>query len=371
MTFNQITVGLAGVGKLIAPASQIVRAGDSSVLVLNTSTNVTVYLTENNAYTSGDAGTQAVSALGPQQSVVFSGEIDVFGVAPSGQSATLNLYPSATNFTNFTAVTSVFTLSFAFPVSVPITPVSAVDVSLFSAIDISVEGFCSSQNTAGAPLTQTLTLQWFDAGILVYEEVWSYLIGSAAGSTNPALGSFPVRGTTLTVVVSQNASATVASTLQNLTVIGTQRNVPYSTMRQDSGGNMGLITGVTHTGVPTDITIGSPGFDNHLATITGFSPGAGQPFIFPLPLVAGPAFLQSEVSTAVAANNPCLINLSYATSHNILMGAAQEGQVWQAHNVVNELDQVTIDLPRAPCALTVNSSATSSFYFTLIARNGY
>ena len=79
-------------------ATLIVPAGQPCTLV-NLSLTVTTYLGGTNAINIADASSgNGVAPLGPLNSLPFDGSEDVYGIVPAGQSATIAIYPSGTNW---------------------------------------------------------------------------------------------------------------------------------------------------------------------------------------------------------------------------------------------------------------------------------
>lgn len=74
------------------PATQLIRAGDGTTLIVNTDQAVTVYLGDSNQLTPGDPSNTA--PLGPQANVTMDGSRDVFAICSLGKSVNLNVIPS-------------------------------------------------------------------------------------------------------------------------------------------------------------------------------------------------------------------------------------------------------------------------------------
>lgn len=381
-TFTVVTVGPSGTGVNIAPATQLVTAGSGDVLVFNTDTTNSVYLTEQSAYTSADSGTPRVVPLGPQQSVVFSGDLDVYGVTAPGVSVNLNLYPSATNYTPWVGTTrlvglgntAVNTVAVNIPAGSAVPLISKIDVSLYNSYDVNLFAFAITGNS-GSALTINLSFVWYDdlaSGIPVYQEDWNPLLsaspwsaGPITSENNPLAGSGPMHGKYLTVIAS-NIGATTNIELQWFNLYGSNRSMPYSQWRSDPATYPAVaISGLS----PLSPPLTSDGKANQLGYYANLAPGAGSNFA-PLPLYAGPVHVQWSVNTGALSHTPVIVDLGTTLSGSVADNTANN-LVWQGTNTINTPDSQTVIFPRSACALMVAPVATSQLSFSAIGQQGY
>jgi hypothetical protein len=375
--FAQVTVGVAGSGALIAPATQLVEGGGPSALLYNTSPFTTVWLTEQNVYNSGDAGTLNVVPLGPGQTVVFDGTLDVFGVCPTGQSATVNVYPSATNVTGAINVTPVYPpAGTVFPITagagVDVNLISMVDASAFNSYDLNVIAYCANQGTAGAPLTAQWHLTWYDTlgGSAVYEEDWYTWLSNSSATTKIAVGSGPMHGRYFSLdVVNFGTAGTIEITGAAVYLSG--RNVVYSDWRQNNpGSNQSTGSGLGF--VNNSAPIG--GYDNTLCLWNDVSLAEPDKFYSPCNLYSGIGGLY-VASTVASTGDITLVSgagLVNGAMTSSLVGANTIFAIGSADDTgmgVNSFDNEMTDLPRAPCYATFfQSTTTGNIQFSMIGQ---
>jgi hypothetical protein len=376
--FAQVTVGVAGSGALIAPATQLVEGGGPSALLYNTSPFTTVWLTEQNVYNSGDAGTLNVVPLGPGQTVVFDGTLDVFGVCPTGQSAVVNVYPSATNVTGAINVTPVYPpAGTVFPITagagVDVNLINMVDASAFNSYDLNVIAYCNSQSTAGAPLTAQWHLTWYDTlgGSAVYEEDWYTWLSNSSATTKIAVGSGPMHGRYFSLdVVNFGTAGTIEITSAAVYLSG--RNVVYSDWRQNNPGsnqNTGSGAAFVNNGAP----IG--GYDNTLSLINDTSVASGAKVYSPCNLYAGPVGM--FLATQATSTEDCTI----ISGAGLVNGAWVAASLFSSNCIftintnsdsgqeASDFDNEITNLPRAPVYFTYGqSTATGNIQFSMIGQ---
>jgi hypothetical protein len=374
-TFNEVTVSSpAGVA---APATQLVIAGGPDVLVFNTSTTVTVFLSQTNDALPSDAGTSRVSPLGPQQSIVFDGTLSVYAVVAAGLTAVVNLYPSATNYTPFNGVTSLFSAGTATGggfTTIPglggsITPLNLVDVSLFNSYDLSMAVVGNPQNVVGNALAFRVTLTWYDdltSNLAVFSEIWNPWVVTGYPATNPRgiIGDGPMHGKYFTMTITNLGANTV--TVQYLNVFGSPRNLQVSDWRQ-------YLNNEVSDAVLAPMFNGAIGFDNNLADTQGsFAAVANTTYLMPFCLYAGPVAWSLELGPGivVTAANVMDIGGNYAQimSGTVTLGVGNMiGFPFTASEQING----QIILPRSACALYLRIGGTGgNVNFKVVAQQG-
>jgi hypothetical protein len=381
--FSQVSIG--GPAGTTAPATQIIEASADkrfpvSVLVYNTSTTVTVWLCESNAYTSADAGTPNVSPLNPQSAIVFSGLLDVFAVSPSGQYATLYLFPSSISFNPQTLITPLVqagtsnngSVAFTVPASSFTVLLNHVDVTNFNSLDLNIYAYGPTNTVTGAESMQ-LCFYWYDSpssDIPIFEEDWWIYLGTTAidgpiqgstlGTLNPLAGNTPMHGKYLSIVAFNIGTNATPISIQYFNLYGSPRLVPYSDWRQSPP----ALGNLNFANVPIDSTNPFPetGLDNCLASILA-NPGTASSFAYPLPLYAGPVSVEFEVSGAVLTVNARLVTLNGVRGSEMAVNMTTN-ILYEFSNTLNAMVTPTINFPRAPVVLMIEYAAASSILFT-------
>jgi len=355
-SFTSVTVGSpAGT---VAPATQLVAGGGPTVLVFNTSSSVTVYLTDTNDSMSTDAGTFRVTPLGPMGSVVFNGTVDVFAVCALGQTCVLNLYPSAISFNpaGFTAVPLASASGHVLP-GLTIDLVSMLNVSAFASYDITLYMHNVLQNNVGSLLTAPIVLTWFDdinSGTPIYVEQWNPWISNtpyAPAVPGIVCGSAPMHGNYLTMSCTNIGAVDFQFDFMNF--YGSGRSRSASSWRQQppnmSTNGIGNWAGRNYNQT----------YDNILGLFDGQVPAALSTTWIPFGLGAGPATFKIETG---AGNNTNIV-LAVADPVDVQSGTVAPGNA-QPHlteypgGANNSLDQVT--LPRTPTYVVYQQSAAPS-----------
>lgn len=259
-------------------------------------------------------------------------------------------------------------VSLTAPVSIPASGAYTVcagqNVQNMSSVDITMAAYCSNQNVTGAPFVMGVELVWSAdsaAEIQYASEIWYIWVGDSAPSV-PAIGTFQVKGDYLTVYALNETTTTEGIVLSTASIIASYRIVPYSTFRQTP-------PGLNPTGITRGIVVGG-GYSNQLAYVPAVTPGTGLIF-YPLPLFAGPVWIQYICATADLDSVPTIIDMSQTTSGNLAAGEGQAGIVWAGDNSVPVIDKQNLIFPRSPCALVLNPAATSAIVFTAIGQQGY
>lgn len=368
--FAQIVVQ-APAGVNLAPATQVVDAIGIPCLLYNTSTTVTVYLTRDNAYTSLDTGSLNVTPLGPLQSVVFEGDIDVFAVVGPGQSATVNCYPDASNFTPYTIITPLAQQgglppagsAFNVPAAGTVNITTLADVSLYSAYDISIYAFCTQQGVTGASLTMPVTFTWYDdlvSGVSVYTEEWDVWVSTNNGSgvypKGTAFGTGPMHGRYLTVSVAELGGAEPI-TIQYVNIFASNRSVTRSNWRQAPGAmaSNGITFWTTGVGPDDNLTI-----NNVLGTVSAGSVPAASTVWFPFGLYSGQVWWRFQAGAALA-NDACLdlCDPRIIQSGSISPGTGGQVVLNNIGTATNETE-VQLLLPRCPAYIVFHNSSASA-----------
>jgi hypothetical protein len=371
-TFNQVTVSSpAGVA---APATQLVEASGLDVLVFNTSTTVTVYLSAVNSALSSDAGTPVVSPLGPQQSIVFNGNLDVFAVVAPNLTAVLNLYPSATNYTPFVSVTTLFSFlsgggSFiTAPAGTTITLLNMADVSLYASYDLSM-ALLGIQNVVGAALCARVTLSWYDdlvSGIPVFQEIWNPWVVTSIPGMPPQgiIGSGPMHGKYFSISITNPGTQTINVFYVN--IFGSPRPVPLSDWRQ-------FLNNSVQDAVLHNLTNTAIDFDNSLADTQG--PAnllANTSYLLPFGLYSGPVTYSLQLGAGIVVTRLNIIdvggNFNVVTSGNVNPAV---GNLLSPGTAAGEQLEGQILLPRSGCALYVAVTTTGgTINFKVTAQQG-
>jgi hypothetical protein len=381
--FSQVTVGSAQ-GVNFAPATQLVEGNPQypvDVLVFNTSTSVTVYLTQDNSYQSLDAGGANVSPLGPQQSIVFDGTLSVYGSCNPGSTAVLNLYPSATNFTSASTVTSLFTSGnstgtaiTAIPANSSVNVVQNIDISAYNSYDMSTYIVNSTQAIAGSAMAIKFEFKFYDdlvSGIPVFIEDWYPWCGSIFPPASPFSGltaTGPMHGHYLTITVTNGSAQAVGLAWLNL--FGSPRLMELSDWRENMVNNAPA-DAVLHVGVSG---VGS-GYDNVLCDFQG-TLTAGQNYLIPFNLYSGPVNIFYYNDVAAPGGTPLVVDIgaNYVgyTSGSIPTAPPVKGVLLALTGGVTAGAQYSLFLPRGACALTIkgNAATSSPMSLTVTAQQG-
>lgn len=354
-----------------ALATQLVEAGQGSVLLYNQDPTNSVLLGDDNAVLANDQS--GVAPLGPKSSIVFDGSKDVFATVAPGATANVASYPSALQFTQATIITPLaqigsLTGSPAGTV-VPGTPfvaMSLVDVSGYASYDLNAYAFSQSPGSVNANVVMQIQLQWFDdlvSGISVFEEDWWVWVGRAAPTVNTLAGCGPMHGRYMTVNVFPVITATFNLTLQYINIFGSNRTVPYSDWRQ----NGAQVNPQSNT--ITEQAGGGDSFDNILASISNETLTASQLVFIPCGLYSGPVYYRFQCNTAAPLHDPTIVNMAGQVSGGLGAGTGTVGVLVNFTQDTLE-HEGTLLLPRAPCAFIIQgaTSGTSNYSFQLIAQ---
>jgi hypothetical protein len=373
-TFNQVTVS-APAGSA-APATQLVESSGVDVLVFNTSTTVTAFLSAVNSALSSDAGTPVVSPLGPQQSIVFNGELDVFAVVAPNQVAVLNLYPSATNYTPFVSVTTLFQAgSVAGGSNINIAAgattilLNMADISLYASYDLSLALSNFNQNTHGSALCCRVTLSWFDdliSGVPVFQEIWNPWVVTAIPGVPPQgiIGNGPMHGKYFSISITNPGVNVVGVVYAN--IFGSPRQVPLSDWRQ-------FLNNAVLDNVLVNLFNTAIDFDNDLADTQG--PAnllANTSYLMPFGLYAGPVTYSLQLGAGIVVTRLNIIdiggNYNVSTSGNVNPAV---GNLLSPGTAAGEQLEGQLFLPRSGCALYVAVTTTGgTINFKVTAQQG-
>ena len=393
-----------------ASATKLVSAGDGPTLVQNLDPNNTLYIGDSNGVAWNDPTT--VSPLGPDGFVSVDGNADLYGVTQPPQvikvaiiqgsiaaflgsvniasgsltatisgpveieptagqpldvsAATVNITPSSGSVFPPGKIGNLFTLSSPQTLTgVGVTP-GIINVQDYTAIDFGVSAHCTTQGTAGAPLTAWIQAQWYDDSggtRSVYLEDWFFWVSTTAALFSLAVGTLPVRGQYLQLRILNNPAATINATLDNFWITGTYRSIEKSKVRQ------GVPNSLACSGATRSSFVGNSGNlqTNNLGTLNTVTPGTGLQF-YPMPLFDGPVYLLYTVNTAALVNNPTIADMSGVISGGIVAGTSQANFIWVGPNTTAQTFQEVIIFPRSPCALIVNPAATSTIQFAAMGQ---
>jgi hypothetical protein len=332
------------------------------VLLYNDDPTNTIYLAQTNAMEAGDINN--TTPLPPGSSVTFDGTLDVFASTLPGLTAALLLFPSGSSYFTSTPITPIQQEGSASGspaavlgpgVSVPI--VTLVSVSQFASYDMNLYGYALSPGSAAAPLTMLIQLYWFDdliSGIPVFEEDWEIWLGRTAPSAgiNTLSACGPMHGKYMSVNVDIPSGAASNAILQYINLFGSNRTVPYSDWRQNSGvvnpqtQNFTIIQGASLT------------FEDILASVSNDSLAASTNYWLPLGLYSGPIYYRFDPSSALTSPGAMIINASGLVSGDIVATASCPG-ILKTIGATAAESTGTLLLPRGPCALVFNSTTTA------------
>ena len=354
--FGQVTVGAPGPGSVMAPASQLVAAGEGECLLYNSDPANTIWLCGTNSYNSQDAGTSNVTPLGPRASVVFDGTSDVYGVCNPGDSAVCFIYPTATSFVPSFPPTLVYNL--------PASPTAVAAEGSFQTGIISTQGFQSynisflayddAQSTATAALTSQLLIQWYEdpAGQFpIYSERWYGWLGATLAGSSPMYGRGPQAGPYFSITIF-NSGGVGNIQIESMNIWGSNAAIAQSDWRQVPPANIRSGDSLV-TPLP-----GAFGDDCILASWNNLNPGASMSLWQPLPLAPGPVWMRFQSN--VALNNDFIVGFA-ATLQNggIAFGTSALNVLVNVPNTPNAEFEAQFIAPRSPLYVAVRSTSTA------------
>jgi len=370
--FSQTTVGApSGVQAL---ATQLVAAGQGSVLVYNTDAINSVFLGDTNSILATDQSN--VVPLGPQGSIIFNGDIDVFACTTAGISVVVDLFPDASNFTPSIGVTPLVqdgTISGApfgnVTAGSPLSILTLTPVSQYQSYDLNMFGFAVTPGVASSPIAYMVQLQWYDdlvSGVPVFEEDWWLYAGrNNIDQAATMAGCGPMHGRFLSVTIQIPAASASALTIQYINIFGSPRTVPYSDWRQNGLAVDPQIQNLTIVPNPA-LLLSATAFDNELANCI-VTLSANELAFVPLGLYAGPVFYRFVPSVA-AANDPVFVSLENVVSGALTGGVGNPGIIVNVPTGTAEVEGNTI-LPRAPVIFIIRAPAAGmSFDLQVIAQ---
>ena len=297
----------------------------------------------------GITGTAAVNITGQSLSLDVSAQtVKVNGVAgtfPAGSNASL---VSVSN----QAITN------ATPYNTPI-----IDMLNYTAFNLWGYAYCTSQGTAGAPLTAQVIIQWWADALATQlldfatGQVW-LANGNGAGGNFFIKGPCHARYVTVTIA---DQSTVAGITLGQFQLYGTGRTLTENIWHQvPPYGHM--TAGVTMIGgqTPEDETM--PG------ALVNYALPASATQWYPLALCNRRAFIQFETSVALAAN-ACLCAAYSLENGEVVAGSGGPFNIWNPGNGAGVPVSAEIDLPTYPCYMVFHSTATASqVYLTATTR---
>jgi|SRR5271163_13166 len=360
-----------------AQATQLVEAGEGTVLLYNTDPGNAVQLGGSNAVLANDQS--GIAPLPPKSSIVFDGSEDVYATIGAGQTALIAAYPSAIQFQTTTLITPIsqqgslsgsggfLTMSnpTQFYTIVPLT-----DVSAFQSYDLNLYVYASPAGGNLQGVALQIILQWFDdmvSGIPVFEEDWWVWQGRAAAGlgANSLAGTGPMHGRYMQVSAALPAAQTGNTIFQYFNLFGSNRTVPDSDWRQNQSTINPQIFNLTTT--VTSQVVGTA-FDNVLGGVNNLTIPANQATFVPLGLYSGPVYWRYQASAAMQTN-PLICTIENAVGGTMVATSGCPNIVTTF--VADASDhEGTILAPRAPMAFLVRApaSAADTFSFQAIAQ---
>jgi hypothetical protein len=230
----------------------------------------------------------------------------------------------------------------------------------YTAFNLVVNGYCSSQSSAGAPLQCLVEMQWYDSAsftqILDDDSAWIWIGNSSSNLVN-AFARGSMQSSEL-ILGFHNPSTTQALTV-NWSLDGTGRTFTETQWWQaappgglmNSGLTMLLGAGLS----PTD------GTADDILCLLNVTPVAASTDVWqPLPLKA-PGLSNWYFNTSVALAASWALNIAAGlVNGGVAGGAGQIGAYWVPGNVAATPYSTQLVLPKAPLYFVIHTSATAS-----------
>lgn len=398
----------------VTAASTLIFGGKGSsaapIQLVNLDPVNTVYF----AYASNPAiGQAGVMPIGPFASMSFDGAVSVWAVTAPGLTAEVGVVPGGSNYSpgslaisgpvtaeisgpvtvssittpvdigtvsgsvdiasvsgdvNVNGVGGVFpvggnTVLTAGSITVPASSIGTLTVgncTAYTAFNLVVNGYCSSQATAGAPLQCLVEMQWYDSAaftqILDDDSAWIWVGNSSSNLVN-AYAKGPMQSSEL-IILFHNPSATESLTV-NYSLDGTGRIFTESQWWQAAP-----VGGLMNAGVTMQLGAGigpTDGTANDLLCLLNATPVAASVTVWqPLPLKA-PGLSNWNFNTSVALNNAWTLNIAAGlVNGGVAAGSGAVGAYWSPGNTASTPFTTQLVLPRAPFYYVIHTTATAS-----------
>lgn len=244
-----------------------------------------------------------------------------------------------------------------------VTPASGTtDVSMYNSIDVSCTASCSTQGSAGAPLTAQLAFTFYDdaAGTIpVGQETWTFWLANSGAGASPVFGSVVPRGHYMKVTVANTLPSTQSVQLANLVLFGSARTIPRSDLRQDPP-----------TAITSGITLIQPGLLSvpsfgMLATAQSQSIPLNSTQWQPLGLMSGTAYMTFFQSAAMTHPPSWFAALNLTNP----IGFSAPAIAANPNTAGTGSVSTPVALPRAPtyiiCQTTAGAASTINFVGTV------
>jgi hypothetical protein len=196
------------------------------------------------------------------------------------------------------------------------TLLSLVDVSSYASYDFTIYAYVSGRG-AGSPNGYSVKLLWYDdlvSGIPVFQEEWWPFTGINSSSTiaPAAIGTGPMHGRYLSVIVTNPPSSTFTINVQFVNIYGSPRSTPYSDWRQSG---VACQPGDTTYTFPVSAPFIGDTIDNTLLALSTTMP-ISQSLLIPIGMYSGPVgiYFNAEENFNI---NPAL----YATTGGAVSGS--------------------------------------------------
>lgn len=333
--FSVITVASA------AYPTPLIAVGQGSVLLYNTSTNVTVSLSTNSGnMVPGSSAT--TSPLGPGESAVFDGTKEIYGVVPAGSPASINVYPSATSYDTTQTPMSLVPGNWT-PPSIPPNGGTAVglfpfpvSVSQYNSYDLNVNVHNTLQNVAGAGLTCGFTLVWSEdlaQNVISYVESWEIWASNIENGLPNAIGNGPCHGAYLQVYAVNYGTAGGYIDIDTFTLFGSPRTVGRSDWRQSLVKTPGAQPAPPFSFGLSGFSPNDSAFEGVLCNLAAGSLTialpANETVVVPFGLFSGKVSLQVNYSQNLA-HNFVVGTGNQLINGAIIAGTGTSGAIWNA-----------------------------------------
>lgn len=244
----------------------------------------------------------------------------------------------------------------------------------YSAYDVVIGAYCSSQNNPGAPLVFPVTLTWYDENgtqeIGTPEVWWGWVVNSSPSAR--LFGSGQMRAANFTLSVTLDSSVTTQPIVLDIAQFyGSSRVQLASDWRQAAPLNGALNAGLNMLGTVTAVE--PNGFDLNLISLYTVTIPANQTVWQPLPLFAGPC----SAIVAVAGNNLAHdfviaqsgsidVNAVGLINGDVQAGTSTKGLLMDLSGATSSGSQmVSFTAPQAPMYFVVATAASTTSNITI------
>lgn len=229
------------------------------------------------------------------------------------------------------------------------------DCSGYTAFNLNVSPWCTSQGSVGAPLTLLVELRWFaDAAFTqqVDDEGGWIWVTSSAPTVQTAYIKGPMQGRYLQLAFT-NVSAAASLTL-NYQIYGTGRTLTKSYWYQPPPGVGQIASGITVLGAALPEVVN----DDNLCLMSNVSVPASQTFWQPLAMKS-PCTSSWYFQTSAVLSNAWALNVAAGLNNGaVVAGTGGQTAIWSPGNTAGTGFETQLVLPRAPSYFVVHSTAT-------------